>query len=324
MLVWFKPLTRHRPAQYAPKRSRAIQGASHRRKRGVEQRRRPRGINSLALILTTGGLLSGSRAGGARDFAHPVFLRPVIDFGIGAERFQHAEAVGKVGALGGFGGGVVEVAEVDGARGASFHAGRDVIRRVDCGVAVGYGFGLGGVPAAVAEVALFDHATHAWSDVGVEGFFHAGGPGGIPPVEVACVVGAGGHAVAATEAALGHLADDPGGGVDIHRLLRAHADARGILAAVLAEDGDEGGAAVCAFDAVIDLEDADPGEAGAIGGGSGGGGHVVLDGAGHHAGAATVAAIDVDGHAVAGRRSLFVFGDHRLTTLTREKGPHTS
>src|ERR1035441_10331403 len=129
MLVWFKPLTRHRPAQYAPKKSRAIQGASHRRKRGAEQRRRPRGLNSLALILTTGGLLSGSRAGGARDFAHPVFLRPVIDFGIGAERFQHAEDVGKVGALGGFGGRVVEVAEGDGATGGSFSGGRDVIRR---------------------------------------------------------------------------------------------------------------------------------------------------------------------------------------------------
>src|ERR1022692_235230 len=274
--------------------------------------------------LSTGGLLSESRAGGAGDFAHPVFLGPVVDFGIGGERFQHPETVRKVGAASGFGARIVEVAEVYGAGGAGFDAGRDVIRGVDCGHAVGDGLGLGGMPAAVAEVALFDDAAHAGSDVGVEGFFHAGGPGGIPPVEVACVVGAGGHAVAATEAALGHLADDPGGGVDIHRLLWADADAGGILAAVLAEDGDEGGAAVGAFGTVIDLEDADPGEAGAIGSGSGGGGDVVLNGAGNHAGAATVAAVDVDGHAVAGRRSLLVFGDHTLTTLAREEGPHTS
>src|ERR1039457_5896610 len=114
MLVWFKPLTRHRPAQYAPKRSRAIQGVSHRRKRGVEQRRTPRVINSLS----TGGLLSG--AWGAGNFAHPVLLGPVVDFGIGGERFQHPEAVRKVGAASGFGGRVVEVAEVDGGGGAGF------------------------------------------------------------------------------------------------------------------------------------------------------------------------------------------------------------
>src|ERR1017187_2225878 len=139
MLVWFKPLTRHRPAQYAPKRSRAIQGVSHRRKRGVEQRRTPRVMNSLSIWLATGGL--PSRAWGLGDFAHPVLLGPVIDFGIGGERFQQTEAVRKVGAASGFGGRVVEVAEVYGAGGAGFDAGRDVIRGVDCGHAVGDGFG---------------------------------------------------------------------------------------------------------------------------------------------------------------------------------------
>src|ERR1035441_459218 len=94
MLVWFRPLTRHRPAQYAPKRSRATQGASHRTKCGGDQRRRPRVMSSLS----TGGLLSESRAWGAGDFAHPVFLGPVVDFRIGGERFQHPEAVRKVGA----------------------------------------------------------------------------------------------------------------------------------------------------------------------------------------------------------------------------------
>src|ERR1035437_9222648 len=135
MLVWFKPLTRHRPAQYAPKRSMATQGVSHRTKRGVEQRRTPRVINPLSICwniwLATGVLLGESRARGAGDFAHPVFLGLVIDLGIGPERFQHAEAVRLVRATGGFGGRVVQVTEADGAAGASLHAGRDVIRRID-------------------------------------------------------------------------------------------------------------------------------------------------------------------------------------------------
>src|SRR5450759_750352 len=248
----------------------------------------------------------------------------VIDLGIGAERFQHAETVRKARALGGLGGRSVKVAEVDGARGASVHAGRDVIRRVDPGLAVGNGFGLGGVPAAVAEVALFDHAAHARRDVRVEGLLHAGGPGRIPPVEVACVVGAGGHAVAATEAALGHLADDSGGRVYIYRLLRADADARGVLAAMLAEDGDEGGTPAGALGAVIDPEDADPGEAGTVGSAAGGGEDIVFDGAGYHAGAATVAAVDIDGHAVARGGSVIGLGGHAGTTLARAAGPHTS
>ena len=84
-------LTRHRPAQYAPKRSSATQGASHSRKRGVEQRRTPRVMNSLSISLTTSVLLSG--AGRAGDFAHPGLLRVVVDLRIGTERFQHAEAV---------------------------------------------------------------------------------------------------------------------------------------------------------------------------------------------------------------------------------------
>src|SRR5437879_2769613 len=83
---------------------------------------------------------------------------------------------------------------------------------------------------------------------------------------LAGVVRAGGHAVAAAEAALGHLADDAGGRVHVHCLLGADADARGFFAAMLAEDGDEGGAALRTFGAIIDPEDADPGKAGAIGG----------------------------------------------------------
>src|ERR1035438_3105600 len=176
MLVWFKPLTRHRPAQYKPNSSRAIQGASHSTKRGVEQRRTPRVMNSLSICwniwLATGGLLGDSRARGASDFAHPVFLGVVVDLGICAERFQHAETVGLVRGAGGFGGRIVQVAETDGSVGAGFHAGRDVIGGVDFGLPVGYRLGLGGVPAAVAEVALFDDAAHARGDVRIEGLFH--------------------------------------------------------------------------------------------------------------------------------------------------------
>src|ERR1035441_9842958 len=95
MLVWFRPLTRHRPAQYAPKRSRATQGASHRTKCGGDQRRRPRVMSSLS----TGGLLSESRAWGAGDFAHPVFLGPVVDFWIGGERFRSEEHTSELQSL---------------------------------------------------------------------------------------------------------------------------------------------------------------------------------------------------------------------------------
>src|ERR1017187_3412617 len=324
MLVWFKPLTRHRPAEYAPKRSRAPHGPSHSRKRGVEQRRTPRVMNSLSIWLATGRLLCGARAWGAGDLAHPVLFGVVVDLRIGAERFQHPEALRLVSALCGFGGRIVEVAELDGAVGAGFHAGGNVIRGVDFGLAVSHRLSLGGVPAAVAQVAFFPHAAHARRDVRVEGLFHAGGPGGVPPVEVAGVVGAGGHTVTATEAAFGHLADDSGGRVDIHRLLRADADAGGVLAAMLAEDGDEGGAPAGALGAVIDLEDANPGEAGAVGGAGGGRRDIVFHGAGYHTGAATVAAVDIDAHAVTSSRCLVVCGRHALTTLARAAGPHTS
>src|ERR1039458_1798757 len=141
MLVWFKPLTRHRPAQYTPKRSRAVQGAIHSRKRGVEQRVTPRVMKSLSTCLSTGVLLSESGTRGAGDCAHPIFPGVVINLGIGVERFQHAEAVWAVGGVGDFGGRIVQIAEADGAGGAGFHAGGDVIRRVDSGLAIGDGLG---------------------------------------------------------------------------------------------------------------------------------------------------------------------------------------
>ena len=66
------------------------------------------------------------------------------------------------------------------------------------------------------------------------------------------MIGAGGHAVAAAQAALRHLADDAGGWVHIDGLLRADGDAGGIVAALLAEDGDEGAAALRVPGSVID------------------------------------------------------------------------
>src|ERR1017187_821231 len=112
MLVWFKPLTRHRPAQYKPNSSRAIQGARHSTKRGVEQRRTPRVMNSLSICwniwLATGGLLGDSGAGGAGDFAHPVFLGVVVNLRMGAEQFQDAETVRLVRVAGRFRGRIIQ------------------------------------------------------------------------------------------------------------------------------------------------------------------------------------------------------------------------
>jgi len=91
-----------------------------------------------------------------------------------------------------------------------------------------------------------------------------------------------------------HLADDAGSGVDVDCVLRADADARGVGAAVLAHDGDEG--RVAPF---LDTVNAHPGEALAVVR-LWQGRHVVFDGAGDHAGAAAVASIEIDDHAVAG------------------------
>src|ERR1035438_1311975 len=85
ILVWFKPLTRQSPAQYTPNTSSAAQGAIHSRNWLREQRLTPRVMKSFSTILTTCGLLSGTR--GAGDFAHPVLLGLVVDLGIGMQRF---------------------------------------------------------------------------------------------------------------------------------------------------------------------------------------------------------------------------------------------
>src|ERR1039458_6395430 len=202
MLVWLRPLTRHRPAQYRPNASMAIHGRVHNRNFPLEQRFMPRVMNSLS----TGGLLSAGRPGRGGDLAPPVPLGVVVNLGLRAKFFQQAEAVGVLGGQGGLAGGVVQIAEADGAGGAGLHASGHVFAGLDLTLPGGGRSLFGGMPAAVAEVAFFHHAAHAGGDVGIERLLHAGGPLRVPPVEVARVIGAGGHTVAAAEAALGHLA----------------------------------------------------------------------------------------------------------------------
>src|ERR1035441_8785953 len=76
MLVWFRPLIRHKPAEYRPNASSATHGAIHRRNRFGEHRRTPRVMKSLS----TASLLSALvRPGGLRHLPHQFALRPVID-----------------------------------------------------------------------------------------------------------------------------------------------------------------------------------------------------------------------------------------------------
>src|ERR1035437_370712 len=302
-----------------PKASSASHGAIHSRNRGVEQRFTPRAMNSLS----TRTLLPEAQLGGARDLAHPVLLGTIVDLGLGADFLEQPETGAVFGGLGGRAFGTVQIAELDGPGGAGLDARGHVIDGLN-GAPVGGGALDGGMPAAVAEVALLDHAAHARGYIGVEGFFHAGGPGRVPPVEVTRMVRASHHAVAAAEAAFGHLAHNPGGRVDLDGLLRADGDAGCILAALLAQDGHEGRPPVGIVFAVIHLEHADPGDAFAIGGAFMGRRNVVFDGAGHHAGAAAVAAVDIDGHAVACRLAGFLFRGHAATTLARVDAPHRS
>src|SRR5260370_2776374 len=294
----------------------AVHGVIQSRNFEVEQRCTPRVMNPLSIWLTTGILLSGARRIGG--FADPLLFGAVINLGIGVDGFQQAEAVGILRSARDVGGGLVEVAEADGLSGAGLRAGGDVCRQT-----VGLGYLFGGVPAAVTEVALLDHSAHTRRDVGIQGFLHAGGPCRIPPVEIARMIGAGHHAVAAAEAALRHLFDDSSDGVDVDRLLPADADARSVPA-MLAEHRDESRTPVRALAAVIDLKNADPGDTGTIGGAAFGGGNVVLHRASNHAGTASVAAVDIDRHAVAAGGLLAGFGTHALTTFARAAGPHTS
>src|SRR5690242_5890353 len=124
-------------------------------------------------LLSTSLLLC---AGRGRDVAHPLPLGPVVDLGIGAELFEQAEAAG-------LGGPDVEVAELDGAGRARFHAGGHVIGRLEVAPALRGRAFLCRVPTAVTEVALLDYAAHAGSHGRIERPVHPDRPRRIPPVE---------------------------------------------------------------------------------------------------------------------------------------------
>src|ERR1019366_2910505 len=102
-----------------------------------------------------------------------------------------------------------------------FGAGRYIVHRLGIGLSSGGRGFLGGMPASMTEIAFLHHPAHARSYAGIQSFLHARGPGWIPPVEVAGMIRTGCHTVAATEAALRHLADHARGRIDVHRLLRA-------------------------------------------------------------------------------------------------------
>src|SRR5579872_6069985 len=127
--------------------------------------------------LSTGVLLSGGAlACEGRRLArlpHPIALRAVVDFGIGAEAFEQPETVRILARLSHFTGAVVQVAETDGAGGAGLHAGGDIIAGLDVVLAGSSGALFGGVPSAMAEVALLHHAAHAWRHIGIESLLHA-------------------------------------------------------------------------------------------------------------------------------------------------------
>src|ERR1017187_2530868 len=89
------------------------------------------------------------------------------------------------------------------------------------------------------------------------------------------------------------------------------------VATVLTHHRHEGRPAIGIFFAVIHFVYADPRESLAVGSTLVGRGHIVFHGAGHHAGPAAVAAVDVDSHAVPCRSNLFVRGSHTRTTLAR-------
>ena len=95
-----------------------------------------------------------------------------IDFGIRAEAFEHTERVGSFARFGGSAGGIVQIAESDGAGGAGLDAGGDVVCAIDFLTAGGRGFLFGGMVAAVTEIALLDHAAHPGRDTGIERLLH--------------------------------------------------------------------------------------------------------------------------------------------------------
>src|ERR1039458_224316 len=321
MLVWFKPLIRHKPAEYSPNASSATHGVIHKRNRLGEHRRTPRVMKSLS----TGDLRSGLvRPRRMCDLPHPLALRSVIDLGLGAQLFEQPEALRFLRRPRRLARGVVQIAEADRTRRAGLHAGRRVLHRLSRRFPRGRRKLFGRVPSPVAEIALLHNAPHARRHIGIQRLLHPLRPGRVPPVEVTRVIRAGRHAVPAPQAPLRHLSHHARRRVQIHRLLRAHVDAGRVVVAVLAHHRHKGRAMVGILFPVIHFVDPQPRQALAVGGAFVRRRNVVLYRAGHHAGPAPVAAVHVDGHPVFGRVNRFDFGDHALTTFARTPAPHTS
>ena len=223
----------------------------------------------------------------------------------GIKQAEHALLPGQFVDLAGR---IVQIAERNGAGGTGLDASRSVGDRP--GLVVGYRKLFRFMPAAVAEVALLNDSAHAGCDRRVQSLLHAGRPRRIGPVEVAGVIRASRHTVPAAQAALRNLADDAGGRVEFHGVLRADRDAGCLFLALLAHHWNERRAA-----GVLVAHHTHGRDAGAFVRGGRGGRYVVLHGAGDHAGAAAGAAVDVDQHAVARILRLAVVRDHARTTF---------
>src|SRR6266545_1199261 len=109
--------------------------------------------------LSTGVLLSGARRIG--DFADPLLFRLVVNLRIRFDRFEQPEAVRILRSASHVARHVVEIAKPDRLRGAGFATGGRVLGKSLAAAGL-----LGGVPAAVTEIALLDDPAHARRDVG--------------------------------------------------------------------------------------------------------------------------------------------------------------
>src|SRR5690348_2657910 len=136
MFVWFRPFTRHKPAEKSPNSSNAIQGRIHSRNLPVPQRFTPRAMNSLSTRVllcrhrNQWGTLSAVGPRRARDLPHPLPLRAVVNFRFGSDFLEHPEALRPLGVLRGDARRVVQISELDRPRRARLHARRHIIRRI--------------------------------------------------------------------------------------------------------------------------------------------------------------------------------------------------
>src|SRR5581483_5988097 len=123
-------------------------------------------MKSLSMEL----LLSGRSVG---DPSHPIPPGSVVDLGLGTELFEQPEAFAFLGGACGGAPRIVQIAELDGACRARFHAGGNVIGGVEFLLASCCRALPCRMPSAVTKVAFLHHSAHARGDVGIERFLHA-------------------------------------------------------------------------------------------------------------------------------------------------------